>query len=219
MYYGIILSTVYAKGTADDDMKAKLRSNLWLALNDVRLLLEPSDTNIQALTLLACHVEEFTTPSLCWMLISNACRMLQALGVNHKSLAPEILERRIFLFWTLNCLDKPLAVMFGRSPTFHRAMSHDIPPPSLQQIISTQGFRSNLATSTLTRSLFGAHFMRQSYIMSKVMADVWCLLYEHNAGGLTAVSVKESLESWHRDTRTVSRAPWMRSFVSDRSSG
>ena len=52
-----------------EQTKAQLRSNLWIALNDVRLLLEPTEVNIQALWLLACHPEEFTTPTLCWMLV------------------------------------------------------------------------------------------------------------------------------------------------------
>ena len=80
MYYSIILSMVSSTTPEDVSTKEKLRCNLWLAMNDVRLFLEPSEPNIQALALLATHVEEFTSPSLCWMLIANACRMLQALG-------------------------------------------------------------------------------------------------------------------------------------------
>jgi hypothetical protein len=59
MYYSIVLSIVSSTTPDDEDTKSRLRCNVWIALNDVRLLLEPSEANIQALVLLAVHVEEF----------------------------------------------------------------------------------------------------------------------------------------------------------------
>ncbi len=138
MYYSIILSMVSSTEPTNESTKRKLRCNLWLALNDVRLFLEPSEANIQALTLLACHVEEFTTPSLCWMLATTACRMLQALGVNNRRLDSQTRERRIMMFWHLNLLDKGLALIFGRPPTFHRAMAREIPLPTLGQLLPSR---------------------------------------------------------------------------------
>ena len=99
MYYSIILSRVSSTTPEDVSTKEKLRCNLWLAVYDVRILLQPSEPNIQAVTLLATHVEEFTSPSLCWMLIANACRMLQALGINLRHLSPETRQRRTMTFW------------------------------------------------------------------------------------------------------------------------
>ena len=50
IYYGIILTLAAADPSAyGEDTIPKMRWNLWLALNDAKLLLEPSDLNIQAL--------------------------------------------------------------------------------------------------------------------------------------------------------------------------
>ncbi|KAI9704640.1 MAG: hypothetical protein M1820_005388 [Bogoriella megaspora] len=78
---------VSSNNPSDESTKAKLRCNLWLALNDVRLLLEPSEANIQALILLACHVEEFTTPSTCWMLLLEGCARAEKPFLNKISAA------------------------------------------------------------------------------------------------------------------------------------
>lgn len=50
IFYGIML-TVAAADTSSygEDNIHKMRWNLWLALNDAKLLLEPSELNIQAL--------------------------------------------------------------------------------------------------------------------------------------------------------------------------
>lgn len=138
MYYGIILSIVSCTDPNDESTKAKLRCNLWLALNDARLLLEPSEQNIQALIVLAVDVEEFTKPSLCWMLVTNACRMLQALGVSHRRFDSQTRERRVIMFWHLNLVDIGLALIFGRPPTFHRGMAREIPLPTLDQLLPFQ---------------------------------------------------------------------------------
>lgn len=204
MYYSIILSMVSSTDPMDEPTKAKLRCNLWLALNDVRLLLEPSESNIQALTLLACHVEEFTTPSLSWMLITNACRMLQALGVNHRRLDPRTRERRIMIFWQLNMLDKGLALIFGRPPTFHRAMAREIALPTINQLLPFQPHQTSIGAPTL----FGAHFMHQGLLLCRVMADVWSCLYEETAPSNRSIeSVHEDLESWYRQAQAVGRHP------------
>ncbi|KAK5119255.1 hypothetical protein LTR85_007869 [Meristemomyces frigidus] len=81
MFYSVALKTASSTDPSDESTKAKLRSNLWLAFNNVRILLEPSDTNMQALLILVSFAGDIMTPSLCWMLVTNACSMLQALGV------------------------------------------------------------------------------------------------------------------------------------------
>lgn len=205
MYYSIILSMVSSTNPGNQLTKTKLRCNLWLALNDVRLLLEPSEPNIQALTLLASHVEEFTTPSLSWMLVTNACRMLQALGVNHRRLDPQTRERRIMMFWYLNIMDKGLALIFGRPPTFHRAMTREIALPSLKQLLAFQPH----STSTRTPSLFGAHYLQQIMLQSRVIGDIWDCLYEETVpsdGSIEAAS--KGLESWYFDAQVVSTLSW-----------
>lgn len=202
MYYSVVMSMVSSTEPENTDLKDKLRCNLWLALNDVRLFLEPSEANIQALTLLACHVEEFTTPSLCWLLIGNACRMLQALGINSRRLDVETRERRRMIFWHLNIVDKGLAIIFGRPPTFHRAMAKEIPMPTLPQLTEFQPHSKAIG------SVFGAHYMHQSLMFTQVIADIWYCLYEDEAPDdqkLTAV--RESLESWYGEARLVRLHP------------
>lgn len=79
IFYSVALSSL--NGTASSAHSARLRSNLWLAFNDVRLLLEPSFLNIQALVTMTLYAEKYLAPHACWELISKACAMLIALGV------------------------------------------------------------------------------------------------------------------------------------------
>lgn len=204
MYYGIILSMVSSTDPMDKSTKVKLQCNLWLALNDVRLFLEPSEPNIQALILLACHVEEFTTPSLCWMLVTNACRMLQALGVSHRRSDTQTRERRVMIFWHLNLLDKGMALIFGRPPTFYRAMARDIALPTLNQLLPFQPH----ITSAGAPALFGTHFIHQMMLASLIMADIWNCLYEEDSPSESRIaSVREDLELWYRQAQEVGRDP------------
>ena len=200
MYYSIILSMVSSTDPTNQSTKKKLRCNLWLALNDVRLFLEPSEANVQALTLLACRVEEFTTPSLCWTLSANACRMLQALGVNNRRLDSGTRERRAMMFWHLNLLDKGLSLIFGRPPTFHRAMAREIALPTLDQLLPCQAH----VTSAGAPGLFGAHHFHQRLLLTRVMADIWNCLYEDATPDHGRVEVaSEDLESWYCQAREV----------------
>jgi Fungal specific transcription factor domain len=195
MYYSIILSTV-----TSTSLKEKLHSNIWLALSDVGVLLEPSEANITAMVLVLSQASDFTGPSLCWMLATNACRMLQALGVNQRYLDQNTLKRRQKTFWHLNLLDKGLAIIFGRTPTFHREMVKEIGLPTLEQI---QPFRPHI-TSTGAPGFFGAHYMYQKVLLSHLMDDIWHCLYgeeKQNAGGIEAAS--KDLLSWYERARRV----------------
>ncbi|TKA38315.1 hypothetical protein B0A54_09255 [Friedmanniomyces endolithicus] len=189
IYYGIILASLRLNTTEIEKTRSRLRANLWLAFNDTRLLLEPSDPNIQALAFLACHVYPFTTPSLCWMLLSNACRMLRALAVNQKVAEPETKERRIILFWHLNTLEKAMMLIFPWPGAFHRTMYNNIPLPTLTQILPSQ---PQVGTDRRP-SLFGAHWMQQSFILSKVMTDIWLALDEDDARAQRAA--KQALDA------------------------
>jgi Fungal specific transcription factor domain len=195
MYYSIILNTV-----TSSSLKQKLRRNLWLALSDVGVLLEPSETNIHAIVLVLSQASEFAGPSLCWMLATNACRMLQALGVNQRYLDRETRERRLISFWHLNLLDKGLAIIFGRTPTFHREMVREIGLPKLEQI---QSARSRL-TSADAPGLFGAHYMYQKILLSHLMDDIWqCLYGEAKPNDHSIEAANKDLLSWHEQARKV----------------
>ncbi|QIX01101.1 hypothetical protein AMS68_006618 [Peltaster fructicola] len=200
MYYSIVLSFISSVSPDDTDTKKRLLRNLWLAFNDARLLLEPSEANIQALLILAIHVEDFTSPTLCWMLTSTACRMLQALGITQRRLDAQTRERRRMLFWNLNLMDKGLAMIFGRPPTNHRAMANEIPMPTLEQLLP---FRPHVS-SRAKLALFGAHFLNQMMLLSRVMGDVWACLYEDNAATCpTTDAMLRQLNDWYQQATQV----------------
>lgn len=201
MFYSVALSVVSSTNPSDQSTKAKLRSNLWLALNDVKLLLEPNASSIQALVILACHVEEFMTPSLCWALITKACIMLQALGIAHWRLDPLTRERRTLLFWRLNLLDKALALILCRPPAFHREMATMIALPTLDQLLPSQPHLPSCGAPVL----FNAHYTQQMLLLSRVMADVWHCLYGQSSDEANAM--KENLESWYRQASEVAGIP------------
>ncbi|KAK4539683.1 hypothetical protein LTR36_010446 [Oleoguttula mirabilis] len=205
MFYSVVLKMVSATEPPNDDIKAKLTSNLWLAFNNVRLLLEPSDANLQAILILVCFAEDVLTPSLCWMLVTNACSMLQALGVSHWHLDPATRERRTMLFWQLNVIDKALALLSRRPPTLHRAMADEIAMPTLDQLLSSQPPRPGSEVP----ALFGAHHTHQMHLLSRLMADIWHLVYGRpgQERDLPAVlTTKDNLESWYRQAMEVLEA-------------
>lgn len=198
--YGILLTEACLDGSYDKTTISKLRWNLRLAMDDAKLLLEPSDINIQALILLACHVQEVSTPSFCWMMISTACRMLQTLGVNSRSLDPETRDRRLMLFWMLNGLDKSLALISGRSPTFVRAMFSKVPTIELQKMLVYQPHMSGEERGEGFKSMFGAHIMRQMHLLSVVLSDIWVCLFEN---GSEFDQVRKKLDEWWQQSSSV----------------
>ncbi|KIX98383.1 uncharacterized protein Z520_05684 [Fonsecaea multimorphosa CBS 102226] len=203
MYYGITLNLVSAADPRDESTKAKLRHNLWLALNDARLLLEPTELNIQALLLLALDVEEFTSPSLCWMMVTNACRMLQALGVSDRRFDSQTRDRRVAMFWHLNLVDIGLALIFGRSPTFHRGMTRQIPMPTVKQLLP---FQPHIG-SPGALALFGVHYIHQMFILSRIMADIWYCLHEELTPNDDSIeSISKDLESWYLQAQKILEA-------------
>lgn len=195
MYYCIILKSV-----DDFHLKDQLRQDLWSSLENISILLKPSDANIQAILMVIGLVPDLVDPSLCWMLSTSACRMLQALGVTHKRIDTQTREQRQLRFWQLNLVDKALAVIFGRSPTFHQGMVNEINLPTLEQIRpSTQQ-----QTSDGSKGYFASHLMYQKFLLSKVMADIWQCLYggieDQNRAIETAIV---DLECWYQQAHMV----------------
>jgi hypothetical protein len=195
MYYSIILNTVTSAA-----VKEKLQRNLCLALGDVGVLLEPSEANIQAMVLALSQASEFAGPSLCWMLATNACRMLQALGVNQRWLDRRTREQRLITFWHLNLLDKGLAIIFGRTPTFHREIVREIELPTLGQI---QPARSHL-TSIGAPGVFGVHYTYQKILLSHLLDNIWhCLYGEAKPNDESIQATTKDLISWYDQARRV----------------
>ena len=194
MFYSVALSTVSSSTPSDELTKARLRSNLWLAFNDVRLLLEPSASGIQALIIMACYVNEYVTPQLCWSLISQACTMLLALGITHWHLDRTTRERRAMLFWRLNDLDKALALILGRPPTLHRECAAAVPLPTLDQLLPARPHGGAPA-------LFNAHYSHQMHMLSRIKSDIWHCLYGQDSAKLHVI--RENLDSWNREATEV----------------
>ncbi|KAG5975006.1 hypothetical protein E4U55_007911 [Claviceps digitariae] len=198
MFYSIAIYVEHCKGNKQSSSTlSKLRRNLWMAFNDVRLLIEPSPTRIQALLILATYVEEFMTPCVCWSLVTKACTMLQALGIVHWRLDAATSEVRTLLFWRLNILDKALALILWRTPTFHREMANEIALPALNKLVRSQLNRS----ADSPPALFEAHYSHQMHLMSRIMADAWHALYGQDPEKVRAV--KEQLEVWYQQAKEV----------------
>lgn len=158
-------------------------------------------------SLLAVHVQDFHTPSLCWMLMTTACRMLQALGITNRALDAKTKEKRLWLFWILSSLDISLALIFGRPPTFHRAMREKLPIPDIRQLLGWQPHLQSSEIGSGRTSLFGAHFMHQLYVMSNIMAEIWSCLYDSASTHRPVEAVKASLDSWYEETSKVILSP------------
>lgn len=200
MFYSIALHTVSSADQPDEATKAKLRSNLWLAFNDARLLLEPSMTGIQALLMMVRYAEGYMTPSICWSLVSKACLMLQGMGINGRGRWRHDLEtrkRRTRLFWLLNVMDNWLAIILGRPPTFQRGVAQEVELPGLEQLLPSQRTQASKGAPML----FVAHYTHQMHLLSRIMLDIWHCLHGQDFDG--APAVRENLECWYRQATEV----------------
>lgn len=206
MIYGTVLTIVALDDSYDEHTVLKLRWNLRLSLDDANLLLEPTQLNVQALLMLAIHFQEICTPSLTWMAVSTAARMLQFLGVNVRSLDQKTREHRIALFWSLNSIDKILAIVFGKPPALPVSMSRTIPPVTMQQLLEFQptSLVPIADPSKKMQSTFGAHYMDHFFRSSTVTAEIWSCIFE-DPSIIDRVAVK--LDDWYQQSIGVSDTP------------
>lgn len=102
-------------------------------MEDSDFFLGASEISIQALLLVATHSQDISTPSLCWTLISNACRMAQTPSLHlpnaHAPKGSEANLQRNCLFWSLFIIDKSISLSFGRPPMLPGYLYKDFPPP------------------------------------------------------------------------------------------
>jgi hypothetical protein len=110
-----------------------LQWNIWMLMEGSGFFLDASEISIQALLLVATHGQDISTPSLCWTLISNACRMAQTLALHlptaHAPKSSEANLQRNCLFWSLFITDKSLSLSFGRPPLLPGYLYKNVPPP------------------------------------------------------------------------------------------
>jgi len=201
LIYGALLTEACLDAKYSQTTRTQLRWNLRLAIDDARLLLEPSDLNIQALMILAFHVQEVTTPSLSWMVFSTICRMLQALGIDLRNLEPEVRERRIMLFWTFNAIDKNLAVIFGRPPALHNSTGANVPTLPVHKLMAYRPHQVGKdGTPNSFQSTYGAHFLYFLHRSSEVLTEIWSCLFEDSS---KFDSAREKLDEWHQKMISV----------------
>lgn len=171
----------------DAELALKYRWNTWVSLEESTLFLEPSIVKIQALVLLACHGQEFSTPGLCWTLMSHACRMSQALGLHTAAYTDsektEGAQQRRLLFWSLYTVDKNLSLAFGRPPFLADRCYQGLafPDPSELATYRPHVRRGSRLSGKNCESGFGALHVLQSYKLALIIGTITETLYSSNA--------------------------------------
>jgi hypothetical protein len=190
----------------DKSTKAQnFRQNMKLALNDSSIFLEPHESHLQALTLLAIHGEDYSSPNLSWMLVGHACRQADALGLHvSTNMDYETRQRRLSLFWLLFAVDKSCSLAFGR-PCFlpSETYSH-VPLPDLGYLRRFEP-RSDLAETGERKrqsSMFGAHMFLARMELARLTGDSYAL---SNSEGMAETKglLRTKLVEWHARTNKV----------------
>ncbi|KAM0255544.1 hypothetical protein ACHAQJ_005691 [Trichoderma viride] len=175
VYVNFILLSLLQHDSSQADIVDNLKKNTNLALNDFRIFLEPSETNIQALLLLGCHGEQYASPNLSWMLVGHACRQAQAVGLHDKrSGSYEQRQRRLALFWSLFSVDKSCSLAFGRPTLLPTSIYVNIPLPDFQYLLNYHPHRKESLATEIgpCASTFGAHFFNQGMQLAKLTGAV-----------------------------------------------
>lgn len=106
------------------------------------------------------------------------------------------------LFWHLNLVDKGLALIFGRPPTFHKSSTVEMEMPSLYQLMR---FQPHIHDAENRPDRFGAHYLHQMMQLSLLLEDIWTLLYGNAVLDLSKREIAvERLQLWYREAMTVS---------------
>ncbi|VUC29501.1 unnamed protein product [Clonostachys rosea] len=176
-----------------------LRRNMQRALNNASVFLEPREINVQALMLLACHGEDYSSPNVSWMLMGHACRQAQALGLHiAKTKTASENQRRLSLFWSLFVMDKISSLAFGRPTLLPTGLYQDVPSPEFQHLRRYQPHR--LGLTLLEESTFGAHFFRANIDLAKLAGLVLDFLCKITLS-LEREALIEKVEAWGNKTR------------------
>jgi len=198
IFYSVAYAMESATSTTATLMVARLRSNLWLAFNDVRLLLEPSVLNIQAMVIMATVSGNLMTPHKSRSLVVKACTMLLDMGIGVPGrLDDKSRQQYTAIFWRLSFLDQLLALVLSKPPIFQRELAKTIPLIEFNQLIlSSSGY-------TLGRGplLFNAHYNYQISLLTRIMADTWCCFCGKQAQDVP--QVRSHLEIWYLEAVKV----------------
>lgn len=205
VYINFILLSLLQHDVSQADIVENLKKNTNLALNDFRIFLEPSETNIQALMLLGCHGEQYASPNLSWMLVGHACRQAQAVGLHSlKGDGYEQRQRRLALFWSLFSVDKSCSLAFGRPTLLPTAIYENVPLPDFQYLLTYHPHRKEpiQTENGPVASTFGAHFFIQEMQLAKLTGAVLDFLASpDNMASYRALIAQ--LQSWDSVTNEV----------------
>jgi len=122
-------------------------------------------------------------------------------STRYLSLASRLCDLRAthLIFWRLNFLDRALALILARPPTFHREMTTAIALPTMDQLLPSQSYQAFTGAPTL----FDMHYTHQMLLLSHVIGDVWYCLY--GLGFDNVHTIKENLELWYCETTKVAK--------------
>ncbi|KAE8152311.1 hypothetical protein BDV25DRAFT_128093 [Aspergillus avenaceus] len=181
------------------------RQNVRLALNDSSIFLEPHEANVQALTFLAMHGEDYATPRPSWIMMGHACRQAEVLNLHRPAYHdPGSQQRNLSLFWLLFMFDKSSSLAFGCSPLLPTAYYGNVPFPDFDYLLKFQPHNSSVFGSHANThtSTFGAHLLTQSFKMSKLTGRI---LDKRVSGGIfdDTEAIKIELDTWYQQTNQI----------------
>ncbi|KAK1239974.1 hypothetical protein MKX08_007416 [Trichoderma sp. CBMAI-0020] len=209
VYINFILLSLLQHDASQADIVENLKKNTNLALNDFRIFLEPSETNIQALMLLGCHGEQYASPNLSWMLVGHACRQAQAVGLHSlKGGSYEQRQRRLTLFWSLFSVDKSCSLAFGRPMLLPTAIYENVPLPDFQYLLKYHPHRKEpipTEDGPMT-STFGAHYFIQEMQLARMTGAVLDFLANPTKLAVYQTLIAQ-LQSWDSVTNEASPFP------------
>ncbi|KAK9244917.1 fungal-specific transcription factor domain-containing protein [Lipomyces tetrasporus] len=118
----VLLWPEYELHEGDIILREKMFKNIWLILKEPSVFITANFINAQTLLFAAAAAETLMHPGLCWMLISQCCRLAQTLGLHRRSalyfergLSQIEIEERRCLFWHCYAFEKTLCLTFGRT--------------------------------------------------------------------------------------------------------
>jgi hypothetical protein len=125
-------------------------------MEDSGFFLGASEISIQALLLVATHGQNISTPSLCWTLVSNACRMAQTLSLHlpnaHAPRGSEANLQRKCLSWGLFIIEKSISLSFGRPPMLPDYLYKDVRLPGPNMLAKYRPRQDLEALSSFNKS-------------------------------------------------------------------
>ncbi|OAP63977.1 hypothetical protein AYL99_03204 [Fonsecaea erecta] len=203
LMFNTVLATASTQSQQLSEYTFHLRWNAWVAADEASIFMEPTILNIQALTVFAVHGQDLVTPSLCWNLASQACRMAQMIKLPLPSVSEtrngELYSRNLCLFWSLFIIDKSLSLSFGCPPVLPSALYGNLELPSPQQL---SAYRPHLTTSGAVSVLpphvefFGAFYFVQCTKLAMIMGDISDFYLLGRRDSSCHASLRKRLDQW-----------------------